>query len=110
MLLIFEREALMQRFLQFLAFRLSDSKSAQEVHKCFYLFFELYFQLLYGRIPQRIDSLLNAEELHDERGLILCMHLYNELRSTETFMRMLSTYPEDKLTCLNKYKRQLKVQ
>ena len=63
-------------------------------------------QLLLVRLPSQIDELLQND---DRKGLILCMHLWNRLKSTEKLKKTLSNYREDKLTFLNKYKTMAKV-
>lgn len=65
--------------------------------------------MILGRLPPRIDAVLQKEGLEDKRGLVLTMHLWKELKSIEKLVRILTERPQDRITCLNLYSDQLRV-
>ena len=65
--------------------------------------------MILGRLPFKIDALLQKEGFEDKRGLILTMHLWKKLKSTEKLIRIMTERPPDKIVCLNKYSNQLRV-
>ena len=44
--------------------------------------------MILGRLPLKIGALLEKEGFENKRGLILTMHLWKKLKSTEKLIRM----------------------
>ena len=65
--------------------------------------------MILGRLPLKIDTLLQKEGFEDKRGLVLTLHLWKELKSTEKLIKIMTELPPDKIVCLNKYSNQLRV-
>ena len=63
----------------------------------------------FAQLLPKINTLLQKEGLEDKRGLVLTMHLWKELKSTEKLIRVMRNLPQDKINCLKRYKDQLKV-
>ena len=63
----------------------------------------------FARLFPKINTLLQKEGLEDKRGLVLTMHLWKELKSTEKLIRVMRSLPQDKIYCLKRYKDQLNV-
>ena len=65
--------------------------------------------MTFAQLFPKINTLLQKEGLEDKRGLVLIMHLWKELKSTEKLIRLMRNLPQDKISCLKRYKDQLKV-
>ena len=65
--------------------------------------------MTFAQLFPKINTLLQKEGLEDKRGLVLIMHLWKELKSTEKLVRVIRNLPQDKIYCLKRYKDQLKV-
>ena len=63
----------------------------------------------FAQLLPKINTLLQKEGLEDNRGLVLTMHLWKELKSTEKLIRVIRNLPQDKIDCLKRYKDQLNV-
>lgn len=63
----------------------------------------------FAQLLPKINTLLQKEGLEDNRGLVLTMHLWKELKSTEKLIRVMRNLPQDKIDCLKRYKDQLNV-
>ena len=65
--------------------------------------------MTFAQLFPKINTRLQKEGLEDKRGLVLIMHLWKELKSTEKLIRVIRNLPQDKIYCLKRYKDQLKV-
>ena len=63
----------------------------------------------FAQLLPKINTLLQKEGLEDKRGLVLTMHLWKELKSTEKLIRVMRNLPQDKIYCIKRYKDQLNV-